>query len=633
MYRVCDDGWTSGEGEEMLRREQEQNPAAACVGRVIALAIPMALVLLVGTSAEAAPPNPEDGPGLRGLEANHFTATYYDETHLNPDYLLFTRPYSAPISFHLECWGEPWPFEGCKLIEELSEGATYSVRWESRLWAPASGEYTFFLADVDDGARLFLDGEPVIDQGWNWPDPDVRPSPQAIDLKRGWHEIIVDYEQRPQYVASLSVRWAGPTFEEEVIPLARRGPADIDLLSLTYTNPRGGRYPDPGETLVFHANYVLPGTTQQLEVTSVHFQVETDGASWEFDASESSDYRRAEWTIPASAPPGHYTVSCTLSWQATDGSMVQGSDSAFAGRNFPGPGANQFAVYQVLLGFLTSEAQASGAPPKAADPVDGDRDVRIGVIRDDELVFRASTTPQMDPDESAFKWRLIGPGRTAVGSGAEFRVAFGRRPGDYTITLSCLDSTRQALVKVIEVPPPNETDWADDHLVAAAVAVATGKVASDWARENEDDLGGGFSNGRADAARHAYWNALMALLMGRANAAEAGLAHERTNVEEGAPHNESVMDLENNAVGRDLGALTLSRDADGAPLRARGGKLQGPVEITPAYVEQALQQEPLLTLQGGLQDDVVDALDDGKLTILDDLSNEHGAGLLHPSDQ
>lgn len=80
------------------------------------------------------------------------------------------------------------------------------------------------------------------------------------------------------------------------------------------------------------------------------------------------------------------------------------------------------------------------------------------------------------------------------------------------------------------------------------------------------------------------------------NAADAeGLAtaHERTGLDGGGPHNETVMDLENNASGRGLGG------ADRA----------------------------------ALQTAVINALNAGALTILDDLENANEVGLLQPSNQ
>ena len=80
------------------------------------------------------------------------------------------------------------------------------------------------------------------------------------------------------------------------------------------------------------------------------------------------------------------------------------------------------------------------------------------------------------------------------------------------------------------------------------------------------------------------------------NAADAeGLAtaHEKTGLDDGSPHNETVMDLENNADGRGLGGAN----------------------------------------RVALQNAVIGALNAGTLTILDDLGNANEVGLLQPSNQ
>jgi hypothetical protein len=81
-------------------------------------------------------------------------------------------------------------------------------------------------------------------------------------------------------------------------------------------------------------------------------------------------------------------------------------------------------------------------------------------------------------------------------------------------------------------------------------------------------------------------------------AAEVSTAHERTNIEDDGPHNESVMDQMNNADGR----------------RIAGGL---PADATRAQV----------------QDAVIGALNAGDLRYLDDLENAQERGLIQPSNK
>ena len=81
--------------------------------------------------------------------------------------------------------------------------------------------------------------------------------------------------------------------------------------------------------------------------------------------------------------------------------------------------------------------------------------------------------------------------------------------------------------------------------------------------------------------------------------AEGGAsAHEKTNVEDGAPHNSTVMDLLNNAVGRSL-PLTL----------------------------------PPILSEVGCQNAVRAALDNESLFVLDNFLNPGEIGLLKPSNR
>jgi hypothetical protein len=163
----------------------------------------------------------------RGFERQSFAVTLYNTADLLDS--LLTTPYTTPIDFRLECFGEPFPSLGCELIAELADGANWSARWQGTLIVPSDGDYTFRFANVDDGARLILDGNEIVDNGWYFPNPNQRPSPQVVSLTAGEHDIIIHYEQRVPGAASLQVRWAGPTFADEVIPMAGPPPFTTSL--------------------------------------------------------------------------------------------------------------------------------------------------------------------------------------------------------------------------------------------------------------------------------------------------------------------------------------------------------------------------------------------------------------------
>lgn len=154
----------------------------------------------------------------RGLDPETLTATYHDSQNLY--FPILTEPWVQPIDFYLSCYGESYPFESCKIVSEISNGSDWSVQWTGTLIVPESGEYTFSLPEHDDGVRVFLDGSLIIDSGWNYPGLDFKgPEPQTVTLSAGPHDIIVDYEQRQEYIAAVQLRWSGPGFADEIIPI------------------------------------------------------------------------------------------------------------------------------------------------------------------------------------------------------------------------------------------------------------------------------------------------------------------------------------------------------------------------------------------------------------------------------
>jgi len=168
-----------------------------------------------GTPVGSPPHSPLSTEG-RGY--SDLVVSFSDGLNFDPP-LHYLGAYNEPISFHLSCWNEPWPYENCKLFAGLKDGNDYTVQWQGTLWVPTSGDYTFHLADVDDGAQLFLSDVLIADRGWNFPNPDTLGPIQVRRLNAGSYGIKISYRQTVRYVAALQVLWAGPGFAEEAIPL------------------------------------------------------------------------------------------------------------------------------------------------------------------------------------------------------------------------------------------------------------------------------------------------------------------------------------------------------------------------------------------------------------------------------
>lgn len=93
----------------------------------------------------------------------------------------------------------------------------FSIRWTGKLKAPAPGRYRLILCS-DDGARLWLDGRPLID---SWTPNNVRRNEVDVELSDAPADLKIEYFEY-EHMAFASLRWArldGSTAsEEEVIP-------------------------------------------------------------------------------------------------------------------------------------------------------------------------------------------------------------------------------------------------------------------------------------------------------------------------------------------------------------------------------------------------------------------------------
>jgi len=221
-------------------------------------------------------------------------------------------------------------------------------------------------------------------------------------------------------------------------------------------------------------------------------------------------------------------------------------------------------------------------------------DSRIGVLKKDRITFKGFVAPAPTPPLEGPDYVWSG---AASGSGETSEVYFGNTgPCDVTLTVKGKNwiKTRTVKITVAEIDSTSYfTTWLLDNKAYAAQILSCGLAARKWA-----SLYGSGHNDVSDAMRHAYWNACITNIIDAEIASAATSAREFTSVygEEKAPHNESVMDLENNAIGRNIGG-----------------------NFPPAF-GMAIIQEEIKTTAGN-----------GSLTVLDSLPNQTGEGLLIPS--
>jgi hypothetical protein len=82
----------------------------------------------------------------------------------------------------------------------------FAIDYTGRFWIEKPGPYDFALLS-DDGARLYIDGQLVVDNDGQHPPVEEK---GTVELKGGVHRIRVSYFQGPRFLVALVLRVAGP---------------------------------------------------------------------------------------------------------------------------------------------------------------------------------------------------------------------------------------------------------------------------------------------------------------------------------------------------------------------------------------------------------------------------------------
>jgi len=131
------------------------------------------------------------------------------------------RYHPGADSFYFQ-WGDSSKPSSCVGTEN------YSVRFTRNAYFSKAATYTFTV-QVDDGARLWIDGVNLLDE---WRDPQVGIFTRSIPLTAGFHTVQVDYYQ------ALGDSHAGLSWTEDTGP-PTAPPLQIDILG-----PAGNSLPD-----------------------------------------------------------------------------------------------------------------------------------------------------------------------------------------------------------------------------------------------------------------------------------------------------------------------------------------------------------------------------------------------------
>jgi beta-glucosidase len=107
---------------------------------------------------------------------------------------------------------------------------TFSVRWTGKIIPPETGTYNLGTRS-DDGARLYLNGELIID---DWRDHGEKPNSKKVYLEKGKeYEIVFEYFD---YILGASARltWdLGSKYYDKAVELAKKNDLVILFLGVT----------------------------------------------------------------------------------------------------------------------------------------------------------------------------------------------------------------------------------------------------------------------------------------------------------------------------------------------------------------------------------------------------------------
>lgn len=138
---------------------------------------------------------------LDGLRSGGLDAAYFDNMDLTGTRVSRT---DQTVNFNFGN-GSPDPSIGAD---------TFSARWTGQIEAPASGEYTFTTRS-DDGVRLLIEGETIVD---NWTNHGPTDDSGTITLEAGKrYDINLDYYENTGG-ATIRLSWQPPGQSRTVVP-------------------------------------------------------------------------------------------------------------------------------------------------------------------------------------------------------------------------------------------------------------------------------------------------------------------------------------------------------------------------------------------------------------------------------
>ncbi|MFI9617198.1 LamG-like jellyroll fold domain-containing protein [Streptomyces sp. NPDC052023] len=181
-----------------------------------ALVLPPSGLMATATAAEPAGHTSAPSAGQSGVEVHGLKGEYFSMSA--PGARDFAELGGTLLDPQINFSGLTSTFQ------ELNGRTEHTTaRWTGQIEAPATGDYTFY-AIGDNGFRLFIDGEPVIDH-WE-PDWDREQTSVPVKLTAGEkHEFRLEMFQ-DFGGSNMFLRWSTPDLPKQLVPMSAFTPPE-----------------------------------------------------------------------------------------------------------------------------------------------------------------------------------------------------------------------------------------------------------------------------------------------------------------------------------------------------------------------------------------------------------------------
>jgi len=217
-------------------------------------------------------------------------ADYYEG--MNFDNLVLTRM-DPQINFN---WGDPGS------PDPAIGDDNFSVRWTGEVEAVFTETYTFYTTS-DDGVRLWVDGELLVDK---WFDQSPTENRGTIDFVAGntYGFVMEYYENTAGAMAEL--RWSSPSTPKQIIPQAALSPP----VKAGSPNPRNNT------TDVEHQIILSWGAGDNATSHEVYFGTDEDAVK--NATKDSPEYKGSKVIGSESYDPGKLLWNTTYFWRVDE---------------------------------------------------------------------------------------------------------------------------------------------------------------------------------------------------------------------------------------------------------------------------------------------------------------------------